>query len=443
MLHYHPAAALSAGSVKDIALDQTAIQDIVYSFRASGPVSRLDSISSLFGSYFQPHLPLLVTLWLLGILVLFLRYMGQMAYLQRLKSYGVQPFAQHWNQVIHRLESRLHISSKVRYLESLRVSSPITLGWLRPVILFPIGLAARLTPQEVEFILLHELAHIKRNDYLVNVLQSLVSILLFYHPAAWWLSGQLSREREQCCDDLVVLHSGQPDQYAATLINLQEQYLKLHSPALAFSGTKSGFSTRILRLINGPSSAANRFREGFLTALVVVTGLGLLGATGYKSDPGSMSVSRVRAEEKGAPKTGNSPLPGSGTPLIVACQQGDVHTAKLLLAGGADVNQFSPGDGNPLIMAAAHGHMPLVVLLIEHGADVNAVVEGDETPLINAAGSGHLEIVKYLVEKGADVNLSVLANPDTRPELRSPLGQAIKNRRADVEAYLREKGGKR
>ncbi len=440
---YQPAPTLAAASGAGTAAYQPVTPALATNGQASSPDGLTEGVSRFFGSYFEPHLPLLATLWLLGILILLLRYLGQVAYLERLKSYKVQPFAPDWNQTIHRWESRLKVSRRVRYVESLHISSPMTIGWLKPVILFPIGLVARLTPQEVEFILLHELAHIKRNDYLVNVLQSLVSILLFYHPAAWWLSRQLAQEREKCCDDLVVLHLGQPTQYASTLIGLQEQRLKTPKPALALTGTRSGFSGRILRLLDEAAPATSRFREGFVTALVVIAGLGFLGATGNKADRVTMPVADGSAAERNVPETAIRSLPGSGTPLIVACQNGDLQAAKLLLEGGVDVNQSSPGDGNPLIMAAAHGHMPLVVLLVEHGADVNATVEGDETPLINAAGKGHLQIVKYLIAQGADVNLSVLANPDSHPELRSPLNQAIKNRHAHVEAYLREKGAQR
>jgi hypothetical protein len=377
----------------------------------------------------------------------------------------------------------------------------MTLGWIKPVVLFPIGLAARLTSAEVEFILLHELAHIRRNDYLINVLQSLVSILLFYHPAAWWLSKQLAEEREKCCDDLVVAHLGQPDQYASTLIHLQEQKLKTMQPALSVTGTRSGFSRRILRLLNDSATTTNHFREGLVTAFVLIAGLSFLAVAGNKTAPAPASgqstlvrnvaekenldrlIGAIAAEDEplfldllkqGVNVNGigtegwtplafsaeegqvhfarlllnvgadaNVPLPFTGTPLIIAAREGNLQMAELLLERGADVNQSSSGDGNPLIMAAAGGHMAIVRLLVERGADVNALVEGDETPLINAAGEGNLEVVQYLVAHGADVNLSVLANPNSLPEQRSPLNQAIKHGHSAVAAYLRDRGAKR
>jgi ankyrin repeat protein len=432
---------------------------------------------------------------------LLLRYLGQLAYLQRLRHHCVQPFPAQWHGIIDRLESQLNISRRIRYVESRSVFSPMTLGWMKPVVLFPIGLAARLTPAEVEFILLHELAHIRRNDYLVNVLQSLVSILLFYHPAAWWLSKQLAEEREKCCDDLVVAQLGQPSHYATTLIHLQEQNLKTMQSALSVTGPKSGFSRRILRLLNDSATATNCFREGFVTAFVLIAGVSFLAVAANKTAPAPASewhtmvrsaakkdnldrlIGAIAAEDEplfldllkqgvnvngigtegwtplsfsaaegqvhfarlllNAGADANVSLPFTGTPLIIAAREGDLRMVELLLERGADVNQSSAGDGNPLIMAAAGGHAPIVRLLVERGGTVNALVEGDETPLINAAGKGHLEVVQYLVAHGADVNLSVLANPDSRPELRSPLNQAIQNGHSAVAAYLRDSGAKR
>ncbi len=241
------------------------------------------SIRNKFIPYFEKHLPLLVTLWLMGIIGLLLRYLGQLIYVQRLKHYGVAPFPAKWQELIVKLENRLNISRKVRYLESLRISTPLTIGWLKPVVLFPLGLATRLSPAEIEVILLHELAHIKRNDFLFNVLQSLATILLFYHPAVHWMSRLLEEERENCCDDLVVAITQQHEKYASTLIHLQEQKFKTMKTALSFTGKKSSFSGRILRLINQSFPVVNRFREGFVTALVLVAGLTFLTAAGLAS----------------------------------------------------------------------------------------------------------------------------------------------------------------
>src|SRR5262249_61594690 len=112
-----------------------------------------------------------------------------------------------WQQTLDRLIERMHLSRSVRLLATDRVDSPSVIGWLRPVILVPVGVLCGLAPEQVEALLAHELAHIRRHDYLVNVLQGIVESLLFYHPAVWWISNQIRAEREHCCDDLAVAAS--------------------------------------------------------------------------------------------------------------------------------------------------------------------------------------------------------------------------------------------
>ena len=131
----------------------------------------------------------------------------------------------------------------------------MVLGHLRPVILVPVGLLAQMPPQQIETILLHELAHVRRYDYLVNVFQRLVEGLLFYHPAVWWMSRTIRTERENCCDDLVVEISGNAREYAVVLAALEETRCAGREPALAITG--GNLMKRIRRLLypTAPNSA--------------------------------------------------------------------------------------------------------------------------------------------------------------------------------------------
>ena len=110
------------------------------------------------------------------------------------------------------------IARPVVLLESCLADVPLVIGWLRPVIVAPIGMLAGLPADHVEAILLHELAHIRRADYLVNLVQTAVEGILFYHPAVWWVSGGVRAERENCCDDQVAAVRGIPE-YAAALLS--------------------------------------------------------------------------------------------------------------------------------------------------------------------------------------------------------------------------------
>ncbi|MFD3002983.1 ankyrin repeat domain-containing protein [Pontibacter toksunensis] len=379
-------------------------------------------IRNRFVLYFERHLPLLVTLWLMGIVVLLLRYLGQLVYVQRLKNHGVAPFPAKWQDMIIKLEKQLRITRKVSYLESLRISSPMTIGWLKPVVLFPIGLATRLGPAEVEAILLHELAHIKRNDYLFNVIQSLTTILLFYHPAAYWMSRLLDEERENCCDDLVVGLTGQQETYASTLIHLQEQKFKTMATVLSFTGTPSSFSGRILRLVNKSFPSANRFREGFVTALVLMAGLSFLAAAGVNTSPAPVSSAAILLAGHGDDDKEKVDL------FIKAIDDEDDQLFSYLLKQGVNINGTSSEGWTPLGFAAAEGRLTYVNRLLEKGAKVDQATSERYTPLLAAAAEGHLEVVKVLLEKGASVNTK--ANDNTA------LSLAAREGHADVVRFL-------
>jgi hypothetical protein len=147
-----------------------------------------------------------------------------------------------------RLAARMGIRKPVQTLISSIADAPSMVGWLRPVILIPAATAAGLTPQQLESILAHELAHIRRHDYLVNLGQTLVETLLFYHPAIWWASRQIRRERELCCDDLAVLVVGDALSYARALTVLEKT--RAVTPGLAMGSTRGPLLERIQRLVS-------------------------------------------------------------------------------------------------------------------------------------------------------------------------------------------------
>jgi GWxTD domain-containing protein len=140
----------------------------------------------------------------------------------------------------------------VSLLESCLAEVPTVIGHFRPVILMPVGMLAGLSPAQIESILLHELGHIQRHDYLVNSLQRCIEGLLFYHPAAWWISSVIRTEREHCCDDLAVSISGDPHEYARALAALEQNRF---SPA-AVAATGGSLVKRIHRLLYPRSSGA-------------------------------------------------------------------------------------------------------------------------------------------------------------------------------------------
>ena len=228
--------------------------------------------------YFDQNLPVIVLAWLLGLLAMTLRLLGGLAYVQRLRHYRVRPLGAEWQARLRTLSERAGVRRSVALLESARVRVPLVVGHLRPVILLPLGTVTGLSQSYMEAILAHELAHVVRRDYLLNLLQAVAEILFFYHPAAWFITAVLRTERENCCDDVATaLIGGNPLTVARALAALAEQSLAPRpTPQLALSavGPDGSLLGRIRRLARGRT--APTFAEGFMAACVVLAGLVLL-----------------------------------------------------------------------------------------------------------------------------------------------------------------------
>jgi beta-lactamase regulating signal transducer with metallopeptidase domain len=169
----------------------------------------------------ERFLPGVTVAWLAGVLLLLARMAGGWWRVRRLHHDALSTASSRWQSACRRLAYRLGLPAAAHVVESSLVDVPTVVGWLRPAILLPIAALASLTPDQVEAILAHELAHIRRHDYAVNVLQTLAETLLFYHPAVWWVSKRIRVEREHCCDDIAIGICGDPVGYAQALAELE------------------------------------------------------------------------------------------------------------------------------------------------------------------------------------------------------------------------------
>jgi beta-lactamase regulating signal transducer with metallopeptidase domain len=190
------------------------------------------------------YLPWLVLSWFVGALIFSCKLLFSFITLQRYKTKGVKLAAQTLQLKLLEFAKRLNVKQRITLLESKLVPVPVVLGWLRPIILLPTSAVTGLSPRQLEMLLAHELAHVLRRDYLVNVLQSVLESLLFYHPVVWWVSNQIRKEREYCCDDLAVSLTGNPQHYAQTLLTLAEMRVQL-----APSASGGQLFTRVSRLL--------------------------------------------------------------------------------------------------------------------------------------------------------------------------------------------------
>jgi len=249
------AGTLSASS-ENLAEDAPAARaDVVFDLASSPAPSSAAS---------DRVLPAVVLLWLSGVLLLSARLVGGWAVARRLATTTRQPVSAEIQALAARVAERLGLRQFVRFAESPTVAVPIVIGWLKPVVLVPSAAVAGLPPAHLEALLAHELAHVRRHDYLINLLQSAIETLLFYHPAVWWVSGRVRQEREHCCDDAAVAVCDR-FVYVNALTNLAT--MTAHTP-LALAATDGSLLRRVRRLL--ASTPDERPSGGWLSMAVVV-----------------------------------------------------------------------------------------------------------------------------------------------------------------------------
>ncbi len=180
-----------------------------------------------------------------------------------------------WINKLEELKNKLGITKKVLLFESMLVKTPVTVGYLKALILVPIGLLANLPADQVESILLHELAHIRRKDYIVNFLQSLAEAVLFFNPAVLWISTLIREERENCCDDIVVANMPDKRNYLDALVSFHE-YTMNKSYAIGFAGQRNYILDRVKRLVYNENKKLN-----IIERTILVLGVIILSACGF------------------------------------------------------------------------------------------------------------------------------------------------------------------
>jgi uncharacterized protein (TIGR03435 family) len=218
--------------------------------------------------------------WMAGVVVFWVRLLGGWIIAERLRHRQVRPAPRHWQQTFDRLRAQVRVSRPVRLLVSGLVQAPAVVGLLRPVVLVPLGALAGLPAEQLEALLLHELAHIRRYDYLVNALQSIIEALLFYHPAVWWVSGHMRSEREMCCDNAAVAITGDALGFARALAQIGAAEHAHHQTAMAATG--GSVVNRVARLLGVPRPASRTHSFAAVAAaaaLVVIAAMAVMGQT--------------------------------------------------------------------------------------------------------------------------------------------------------------------
>ena len=217
---------------------------------SNSSISSDNGMHSIYG-YLLPYQDMILIVWLVGVFLFSFKLMFSYIYIQWISRDSRLKANVKLTNILNKTNASLAIKKQIKIYESDYVKGPLMLGVLKPIILFPVGLLNQLTTAEVESILAHEVAHVMRSDFLINIMQSIVEVLFYYHPAVWWISANVRAEREYACDQLVVAHSDRPVDYAKLLVRLQEYSNHNNNQlTLAFAGDNKNFSNRIKRILN-------------------------------------------------------------------------------------------------------------------------------------------------------------------------------------------------
>ncbi|HRK52852.1 MAG TPA: M56 family metallopeptidase [Cyclobacteriaceae bacterium] len=231
------------------------------------------SFWALLSSAINTKMIWIITTWLVGVLIFSTRFIIGLIYIQQLKRRVIK-VSTAWEQKLERMANQMGITRLVKLAESIHISKPIVLGYAKPIILLPLGLFSGLPAAQIETILIHELSHIKRNDYLVNLIQSVIEVILFFNPFVWLISETIRKEREHCCDDQVVSLGSSRIEYVRALAQL-EQANQLRIPALAMALNKNKFHVfnRIKRIMETSANQNQSKVKPFVLATLIVVGL--------------------------------------------------------------------------------------------------------------------------------------------------------------------------
>ncbi len=235
----------------------------------------------------------LAMLWMTGAVIMLLRAGVKVAGAEKLRR-SCQPLADESIAALVTEACRaVGLARKIRVAVTDKLTSPAVVGVLVPTLILPLSLFTTLTPTQIQFVLLHELAHIRRGDYLANLFQLFAEALLFFNPAVWWISHQIRREREACCDALAIELSGAPADYASTLVRVAENILQpapAAAPAFGDDGREpSSLADRVQRLVvPGYRPALRLTWRAMLTSLLVGVALLVFSALGTRNTVGAI-----------------------------------------------------------------------------------------------------------------------------------------------------------
>jgi bla regulator protein BlaR1 len=305
-------------SLSDTSTDQVAA--VLSSTAHPAPEDFVSLFSTALYSFVESNLYLITIVWMVGTFLFSLRMVSGFLYVSVIRK-NAASVQEEWMLLVQQLAERIGLNKRVALAESSNIKVPFVVGFFRPIILFPVGMMSGLSMQQAEAILVHELMHIKRNDYVVNIVQSIVESIFFFNPFVWVISSLIRKEREHCCDDEVVKY-GDPISYAHALTRIEELNLKHISPALSLAENKNQLLKRIKRIME--KSVQNYSVKERIVPVVLLL-VGLICASWFSIRPaGSVAVDEtplIMAGDTTKPK--ESPKTYSKRKITVTDREGN------------------------------------------------------------------------------------------------------------------------
>ena len=260
---------VTAFATPTIAVNPDATSQNNYSIAASGNSGMAHWLTGAV-PHLENYIPFIIAAYIAGLILMLLRFAANIIQVRNLKSNGLTVPDEQWMALLRHWQHRLGISRPVQLFLSARVAVPTMIGSLKPVILLPVAVINNLTTDQVETIILHELAHIKRNDYILNIIQAVGETLLFFNPFVWLLSRTIRTEREHCCDDIVVDCASSPLPYAHALALLETHRSINSNLSLAATGNKNQLLNRIKRIMEMKKKNINFSQLTIILATIIV-----------------------------------------------------------------------------------------------------------------------------------------------------------------------------
>ena len=352
----------------------------------------------------NPALPWVLLAWLAGSALFLFRLSVGLSVTRKLRTLALSPAADELHAILATLRQRLAITRPVLLMHSALVQVPTVVGWLRPVVLLPASCFTGLPLLQIEAILCHELAHIRRHDYLVSVVQSVVEALLFYHPAVWWVSNQVRHQRECCCDDIAVTVGGDALAYAKALTTLAQRSLY---PQVMLGANGGILTMRVKRLLVAESaSVASQVSALALLLLLAISAL-TIGTTA-RAESGSTAIAAPEEVPVLAP---------ASQPLLKAPVRPALHT---MLTGNPKQNLRAPNAASPTANPE-----PAPAVVQQEGTPPVRVAGGVEAgqilyktvpvypPVAKAAHVSGAVVLHALISKTGDIlNLQIISGPE-------------------------------